>query len=170
MHVDTPASGVVGEVRDHHLWWLEGAVAVIERDPDPGVSKADDVRAAVAREIGEETRVLINPPAPSVIAEIRNHKLWRLEGAIAVVERDPDPRASEADDVRAAVASEVGQEAWVLFDTPASGAVTEVPDDQLGCLESAVARTWELNASHLGRSSVRDSGPRKRGSADVDVL
>ena len=43
---------------------------------------------------------------------------------------DPDTIVSEADDLRAAVARQVLGEARVPVDTPPSGVVAEVPDDQ----------------------------------------
>ncbi len=68
-------------------------------EPDPGISEADDVRATVARHVGEEARVLFDTP-PGGVTEIPDDQLWCLEGAVAVIERDPDPGVSEADDVR----------------------------------------------------------------------
>src|SRR5262249_20620633 len=103
-------------------------VAFIARDVDPGVSEADDVRAAVARDVDDEARVLVDTPASGDVAEVVDDPLRRLEGAVAVVARDVDPGVTEADDVRAAVARHVDDEARVLVDTPASGDVAEVVD------------------------------------------
>ena len=38
---------------------------LLERDVDAGVAEADDVGAAVAGEVGEEARVLVDAPAPA---------------------------------------------------------------------------------------------------------
>src|SRR4051812_49119820 len=65
-----PPAGVVAEVRHDHRRRLEGAVAVVERDPAPGVAEADDVRPPVARQVGEEAGVFLAPPPAGVVAEV----------------------------------------------------------------------------------------------------
>ena len=72
MLVDTPSARVVAEVGEHHLWGLEGPIAVVERDPDAGVAEADDVRPAVARQIGQEARMALDTPPAGGVAEVAN--------------------------------------------------------------------------------------------------
>jgi hypothetical protein len=63
----------------------------------PRSSPADDLRTTVAGQVDEEARV-IDTPALSVVAEISDDLLECWEGTVAVVEGDPDPSISEADD------------------------------------------------------------------------
>src|SRR5438552_3809610 len=93
---------------------LEGAIAGVERHPDPSIAKADNVGAPVAGQVGQEAWVLLDAPAAGVIAEVIDHQLRRLEGAVAIIERYPDPGIAKADDVGPPVAGQVGQEARVL--------------------------------------------------------
>jgi hypothetical protein len=44
------------------LGLLEPAVAAVVRHPDPFVAEADDVRIAVAGDVGEEAEVLLARP------------------------------------------------------------------------------------------------------------
>ena len=63
MPIDVPAAALEAEVGEDELHRLEGAVAVAERDIHAGVAEADDVRATVAGEIGDESWVLVDPPS-----------------------------------------------------------------------------------------------------------
>src|SRR5918994_2189700 len=137
MLLDTPASIVVSEGAKDQLWCLKAFVAVVERGPDPVVSEAHDVRAAVARQISEEAGMPLDTPAPGDIAEaIIDNLLHRLEGTVAVVERDVDPVVSEAHDVRTTVARQISEEAGMPLDTPAPGDITEIFDNPLWCGDS----------------------------------
>src|SRR5690606_14967811 len=104
MPVDAPAPGDVAEILEHgHGREPEAAVAVAERHVDAGIAEPDDVRAAVAVDVGEEAGMPVDAPS-LLIAEIREHEGGRVEGAAARGARDPDPGLAEADDVGAAVA------------------------------------------------------------------
>ena len=119
MLVDSPAL-VVAEVVENEPGLLEGAVAVGQRDVDPGVAEADDVGAAVAGDVGDEAGVPVDLPAAGLGAEVVDGRHGRVgEGAVSVGEGDVDAGVAEADDVGAAVAGEVGEEAGVLVDAPA---------------------------------------------------
>ena len=107
------------EVCQHELRRLERAVAVAERRPHAGVAEADDVGAAVAGDVGQEARVLVDAPAPASKPRSASTNLRCLERAVAVAERRPHAGVAEADDVGAAVAGDVGQEARVLLHPPA---------------------------------------------------
>src|SRR5439155_17236742 len=109
--VDLPAAGFESEVGEDELHRLEGAVAVSEGDVDAGVAEADDVGAAVAREVCEEAGVLVDVPAARLFAEVGEDELGGAERAVAVAERYIDPGVAEADDVGPAVAPEVCEEA-----------------------------------------------------------
>ncbi len=138
--VDAPAAGLVAEVVEDELGGREGAVAVAERDVDAGVAEADDVGAPVAGDVGQEAWVFVDLPAAGVEAEVVEHgDGLELEAAVAVAECDVDAGVAEADDVGAAVAGDVGEQAWVLVGAPAAGLVAEVVEDELGGREGAVA-------------------------------
>ena len=136
--VDPPAAGVVAEVGDTSCGALKVPSAVGARDLDAGVAEADDVGAAVAGDVGQEARVLVDAPAAGVVAEVGDDQLRRVEGAVGVGARDLDAGVAEADDVGAAVAGDVGQEPRMLLDPPAAGVVAEVVDDELDGAEGAV--------------------------------
>src|ERR1039457_5562921 len=134
----TPCSGYVTEVRDHELRVLKSSVAVAERDVDPAISESDNVRAAVARKVGEEARVLVYMPTPGLITEVLDDELRVLKSSVPVAKRDVDSGVSEANDVRAAIPPHIGQEARVLLHTPTPGLITEVLDDEMRVLKSSV--------------------------------
>ncbi len=139
MLLHPPTARHVAEVLHDELGTLEGAVAVAQRHPDALVAEADDVRAAVAGEVGQEARVLLHPPTARAVAEVRHHELWGGEGGVAPVQGDPGARLAEADDVGAAVAREVGEEAWVFLHPPSARVVAEVLHDEPRSLEGAAA-------------------------------
>lgn len=45
-------------------------------DPDSTVPEADYVRTAVARQVGQETRVTLDPPTPRGETEVLEDQLW----------------------------------------------------------------------------------------------
>src|ERR1039457_4233944 len=137
----TPCSGYVTEVRDHELRVLKRSVAVAERDVDPAISESDNVRAAVARKVGEEARVLVYMPTPGLITEVLDDELRVLKSSVPVAKRDVDPGVSEADNVRAAIAPQVGQESRVLLYMPTPGFITELRDHELRVLKRSIAVT-----------------------------
>ena len=98
---------------------------------DAGVAEADDVGAAVTGGVGEEPRVLVDPPAAGVVAEVVDDELDGARRCRRLGARDIDAGVAEADDVGAAVAGGVGQEPRVPVDAPAAGVVAEVVDGQL---------------------------------------
>ena len=123
MLVHAPAAGFEAEVGEHELRRLERPVAVAQRRPHAGVAEADDVGPAVAGDVGEEARVLLDPPTAGLEPEVRQHELWIGEESAALAERRPHSGVPEPDDVGAAVAGDVGQEARVPIDPPAPRSV-----------------------------------------------
>ena len=83
-------------------------------------------------------RRCLDPCQPLRRVESAKNQTRRLEGAVAVAERDPDAGVAEPDDVGLAVSGDVDDEARVLVDAPAL-IVSEVPDDEPRRLERAVA-------------------------------
>ena len=129
---DTPAPDIITEVPDDQLRCLAGAVAVVERDIDPSVSEADDVRTAITGQISKEARMPVNTPPPCVITEVPDDQLRCLEGAVAVVERDINPSVSEADNVRTAITGQISKEARMLFYTPRARGPANLVDLAVG--------------------------------------
>ena len=121
------------EVRQHEpRRRRERAVGVCQRHVHAGIAEADDVGAAVAGDVGEEARMFLDPPAASLEAEVGQHGPGRAERPIAVAERDIHPGVAEADDIGAAVAGDVGEEARVLVHPPAAGLEAEIVDHRTG--------------------------------------
>ena len=166
MPVDPPPSSDVAEVGEDELWRLERAVAVAQRGPDPGVAEAYDVGPAVSGQIGKEPWVPVDPPPSSDVAEVLEDELWRLERAVAVAQRGPDPGVAEAYDVGPAVSGQIGKEPWVPVDPPPAGRVevAEVAgEDELWRLERPVADLSWLAIAQRGPDSgvaeAYDVGP-----------
>src|SRR5207249_4443528 len=62
--VDAPAACFVAEgADDGNGLETERAVAVAQRDVHAGIAEADDVRASGSAQVGEETGMLVDPPA-----------------------------------------------------------------------------------------------------------
>ena len=104
MLFDTPASGFEAEIgKDRNRGKFEGPVTAAERDIDPGVPEADDVRPAVAGQVGEQARVPIDQPSSGLQAEISHDRDGRIaEAPVSLAERDIDPGITEPDHVRSA--------------------------------------------------------------------
>ena len=132
-----PPSGVVAEIRKNEGRRGERAIAIAERGINPGVPEADDVDATNAVEIAEDPEVFGRLPALCRIEALEN-KFWRLEGAVAVAERNPNAGVAEPNDVGLAVAGDVDDEAGVLVHAPPL-VVSEVCNDEFRRLERAVA-------------------------------
>src|SRR5438132_634388 len=104
MLVHAPAL-VEGEPSEDEPRGLKAAVAIAERYPNPIDAEAHDVRAAVAREIREESRIFRVPAL--VEAELVEDELESLEATIAIAKRDPRAIVAEAQQICAPVAREV---------------------------------------------------------------
>jgi hypothetical protein len=127
MLVDSP-TGIIAEIGNGERRLLECAVAPAQRDPYAGVPESDDVEYACPREVGQESRMLVDPPAAGIIAEILHDALRRPEPAVAVAERDPNAIVKEADDVGDAVAAEIDDITYMAIHSP-SLVVAEVRED-----------------------------------------
>src|SRR5262249_41108924 len=137
--VDAPASGFEAEVRKHKLRRLERTVAVAQSDIDACIAEPNDVRAAVAGDVREKSRVLVDAPAAGFLTKVGKHESNGSKRTVAIAERNIDSRVAEPDDVRATVAGDVREKARVLVDAPASRLLPEVRDDEPHLLERAVA-------------------------------
>src|SRR5262250_981462 len=125
MLLDTPCAGLISEAGEDQVRFLEGAVAVAKRGPHPVISEGDNVCTAIAGEVGEEARMLLDTPYPGLITETFVDEVWVLKGAVVVAERGPHPVISKDDNARTAIAPQVGEEVRMLLDTPFLGRAVE---------------------------------------------
>ena len=75
-----------------------------------GEPEADDVGSPVAGGVGEEAWMLVDAPAARRVAEVRDHQLRRLVGAVGERARRVDAGVPAADYVEAPVPGGVGEE------------------------------------------------------------
>ena len=118
------------EVVEGEFGWLESAVAVVDCDINTGVTESDDIATPVAREVGNESRVLVNLPS-LCSSEVVDDQVDRPKTAAAVVQRRPASGTSTTNDVSSSVSGQIGHEAGVNANLPSSGADAEVVDDGL---------------------------------------
>jgi hypothetical protein len=118
-------------------WFAEGAVGILEGQEDAGVPEADDVGASILVEIGDEAWVPVHPP-PLLDAEVRVNELRFPKASLTSADGCPHAVVTKADDVGVSIAVDIEDEPWVLVNSPTL-VVTEVPEDELGRLEGAVA-------------------------------
>src|SRR5205823_676866 len=101
-----------------------------ERHIDAARAEADDVRHAVAIDVGKFARELVLADPASGAgprAELREREGHRPERAAAGRERNIDAAVAETDDVRQAVAVDVGELAReMILAAPTAGAGTEL--------------------------------------------
>src|SRR5262249_18326239 len=83
------------EVGEAELLRGEAAAAIVDGGPDAGIAEAHDIAFAATREIGEEARMLLDPPS-LVVAEVAEHQARRREAAAGVVHRRPPARIPDA--------------------------------------------------------------------------
>src|SRR5207248_2030582 len=144
MPVDTPPSSNVAQIANRRLGYVvEGAVSSAERHIDSGIAKADYIRASDSTQVSEKPWMSIHPPTSGDIAEVLDHRLGRvIECAVSSAERHIDPVIAEADYVRPAVASDVGKNAGVAVDAPATSLISEIRKRRHGrVIEGAVSST-----------------------------
>src|SRR6266568_6145920 len=123
MPVDSPAL-VMTEVGDDRLR-LEGErpVAVAQRNVDPRIAEADDVRAAIAAKIGKKARVLLHAPSTRFVTEVGEHELRIGERPVELAQSRPYAVVAETHNIRTLIAGDVGEQARVLIDAPAARSV-----------------------------------------------
>jgi hypothetical protein len=126
------------EVVEDQLGWLESAIAVVECDVNPGVTKPDDIATLVAREVGNESRVLVNLPS-LCSSKVVDDQIDRPKRAAAVVQRRPTSGTSATNDVGPSIPGQICYEAGVNANLPPSSADAEVVDDSLHWGKSPIA-------------------------------
>ena len=103
--------------------------------------------------------MLVNPPTSGTVAEIVEDKLGRAgEGVVAVVDGDQDAGVPESNKVARSIASHIGDETDMFFDTPPC-VVTEVFDRGEGLHSEAVTEyndPIEPKAYDISTTCARD--------------
>ena len=110
--------------------------------------------------------MLVDAPAAGFGAEIgddRPRLSWNVPSPL--LERDVHAGVAEADDVGAAVAGDVGEEAWMLVDAPAAGLEAEIREHGLR-LERERAVAVAQRDVHAGVAEARRC---RRGRSPVQV-
>ena len=138
MLLNAPAPGVVAEVGDDELRRFIATAGQSTRDPDARVAESDNVEPTVACRVGQEPWMPLDAPPAGVVAEVVDYARDRAEAAVRLGERHIHPGVAESDDVGAAIAGDVDDEARVLVDAPAAGVVAEVVDYARDRAEAAV--------------------------------
>jgi hypothetical protein len=91
-----PSARLIRKVADDQLRGAEGVVAVVARDPDAGITKADDVEALIAGCVSEEPYVSVDSPATGVVCEALEYFTF-LD--IKAISNDRNSSQSETDNV-----------------------------------------------------------------------
>jgi len=126
------------EVVEDELGWLECPIAVVECDVNTGVTEPDDIPALVAREVGNESKVLVSLPS-LCSSEVPDDQVDRPKSAAAVIQRHPASGTSYTHDVSRSVPSQIGYKAGVKANLPPSSADAEIVDDGLCWGKSPIA-------------------------------
>ena len=111
--VNAPLPFAVRELAGEGANGSEPSLAVVVRDGGLTVSKSNNIRTTIPRQVREESRVPTDVP-PLLDAEIADNELGWLEGPVSVVVRDIDSCLAESDDVSSFVTSQVGNETRVV--------------------------------------------------------
>jgi len=94
------------EVVEDELDWLESTVAIVYCDINTGGTEPDDITALVAREVGNESRVLVNLPS-LCSSEVVDDQVDRPKSTAAVVQRRPTSGTSATNDVGRSVPGQI---------------------------------------------------------------
>ena len=143
MILHPPAAGVVTVSVQDPLLHGEAAFTVVHGQIDAGVGEADQIVTAIAVHVGHEAGMAVDTPA-FVIAE----GVGDLDGfgeAVAGGDGEPGAGVGEADDVDAAVAVHIGEQAGVPVRSPA-GVVAEGVECEDGLGEAAAGGEREVDA------------------------
>ncbi|RXW23303.1 hypothetical protein EST38_g2536 [Candolleomyces aberdarensis] len=113
---------------------------VIIRNPNRVIPKPNNIRHTGPGKIDHMSRVVLHPPITRFVSEIFYNKPWALKGPVSIVIRRVYSRSAESNDVASTVPRKIGNETWVFrgFPSSASGASTEIFDDQPGLLEDPI--------------------------------
>jgi len=129
MLVDAPASCTIAEVIDNSLAGGESSIPIVATDQHVILSEADDIESSIARDVSEEAKVSIKPPASAVVPKVADSKFGLAEIPISIVGGNKDPSVAKANDVASADVPDVCHEADVLVGAPSASRVGEIGED-----------------------------------------
>jgi len=143
--VDSPAPCTVAEVVDNRAAGGESAVTVVATDEHVIFAKTDDIESSIARDVSEEAKVSIKPPASAVIPKVVDSECGFAEIPITVVGGDEDSSVAEANNIASADVPDVRHEADVLVGAPTASRVGKVPEDHFGRIGKSVIAVVSRN-------------------------
>ena len=138
MLVDAPASCTIAEVIDNSLAGGESSIAIVATDQHVILSESDNIESSIARDVSEETKVTIKPPASAVVPKVADSEFGLAEIPIAIVGGNKDPSVAEANDVASADVPDVCHKADVLVGAPSASRVGEIGEDHFGRIGEGV--------------------------------
>jgi len=138
MLVDAPSTCTVAEVVDNSLAGGESSIAIVATDQHVILSESDNIESSIARDVSEETKVTIKPPASAVVPKVADSEFGLAEIPIAIIGRNKDPSVAEANDVASADVPDVCYEADVPFGAPSASRVGEIGEDHFGRIGEGV--------------------------------
>ena len=154
MFFDTPTC-LVTKVIDDSTDFSEFPIALIKRHIHPIFPKTDNVSSTIACQVCEEAWMFFDTPIASCVAEVVDHFPDFSEFPIALIKRHINPIFPKADDVGSTIACQVGEEAWMFFDTPIASCVAEVVDHFPDITKGAIAVIERhINPVEIGRAHV----------------
>ena len=113
-----PFLAVVPELINNNLDRSKVTFPIIEANSHPSVSKPDDICASITRQVNWEAGMLLNSPPTSVVAEVVNDLLFRLERAVTVVDCDIHTTVCKPNYISSLITCEIGDESRMFLDTP----------------------------------------------------
>lgn len=102
--------------------------SLVQGDIDSGSATAYDIHLPVARQVGDEARVLVNAPATGAVAEVVDDGLDGGKCTVVLVDAYEDMAFTESYDIGETIPCGVAEEAKVTIEAPTPSLVTEVLD------------------------------------------
>jgi len=148
----------------------ERSTAVVQRCINSSITTSNDIGPSIARQIGDETWMLVDAPPPCTVAEVVNNSSTGGESSIAIVATDQHVILSEADDIESSIAHDVSEEAKVSIKPPASAIVSKVGDNEFGLAETPIAVVVGNEDSIVAKSNDIASADVPDVGHEADVL
>ena len=134
-----PPSLIGSEIFDDEIDRTEFIVALVQRGRDPPCTAAYDVHPAVACQVGNKARVLLNTPVASAVAEVVDDGRPGGKCAVTQIAGDEDMCLTESYDIGKTVSCGVAKEAEVAIEAPTPSIVTEVVERDVDGFEVGLA-------------------------------
>ena len=126
------------EIVEGEFGWVESPITFVECDVNTGVTKPNDIATLIAREVGNESRVLVNLPSLCSSKVLDDQFDWP-KSAAAVIQRRQASGTSATNDVCPSVSGQIGHEAGVNANLPSSSTDAEVVDDGFRSSKSPIS-------------------------------